>query len=335
MSKKIFISVASYQDPLLLETLCSAYENAENKDALVFGVCEQADSGIDIQSINFKNQIKYELLDPVMAKGPCWARARVQQLMTDEEYFLQIDSHTIFAKSWDKVLLNYHSWLEKCLENNFVITGYPRGFKPNKELTSFELNTAYKETLGITFREKRMFEDGYYSMQKSFPANTELPARGLLIAGGFIFAKKAFVTLIPYDPKFYFHGEELSVALRLYTNMWDVVHIPRIPLFHLYTDVENMIRKLHWDPEDEKNRAIKWNELDRLSKSRLGQLINQKLEPPFGLGSLRSIKDFGVLSGVDLINKKIVDEEVATNSFCFEEIQSKTEPFHSIDFENA
>ena len=335
MSKKIFISVASYQDPLLLETLCSAYENAENKDALIFGVCEQADSGIDIQSINFKNQIKYELLDPVMAKGPCWARARVQQLMTDEEYFLQIDSHTIFAKSWDKVLLNYHSWLEKCLENNFVITGYPRGFKPNKELTSFELNTAYKETLGITFREKRMFEDGYYSMQKSFPANTELPARGLLIAGGFIFAKKAFVTLIPYDPKFYFHGEELSVALRLYTNMWDVVHIPRIPLFHLYTDVENMIRKLHWDPEDEKDRAIKWNELDRLSKSRLGQLINQKLEPPFGLGSLRSIQDFGALSGVDLINKKIVDEDVATNSFCFEEIQSKTEPFHSIDFENA
>jgi hypothetical protein len=335
MSKKIFISVASYQDPLLLETLCSAYENAENKDALVFGVCEQADSGIDIQSINFKNQIKYELLDPVMAKGPCWARARVQQLMTDEEYFLQIDSHTIFAKSWDKVLLNYHSWLEKCLENNFVITGYPRGFKPNKELTSFELNTAYKETLGITFREKRMFEDGYYSMQKSFPANTELPARGLLIAGGFIFSKKAFVTLIPYDPKFYFHGEELSVALRLYTNMWDVVHIPRIPLFHLYTDVENMIRKLHWDPEDEKNRAIKWNELDRLSKSRLGQLINQKLEPPFGLGSLRSIKDFGVLSGVDLINKKIVDEEVATNSFCFEEIESKIQPFHSIDFKNV
>ena len=335
MSKKIFISVASYQDPLLLETLFSAYENAENKDALIFGVCEQADSGIDIQSINFKNQIKYELLDPVMAKGPCWARARVQQLMTDEEYFLQIDSHTIFTKSWDKILLNYHSWLEKCLENNFVITGYPRGFKPNKELTSFELNTAYKETLGITFREKRMFEDGYYSMQKSFPANTELPARGLLIAGGFIFAKKAFVTLIPYDPKFYFHGEELSVALRLYTNMWDVVHIPRIPLFHLYTDVENMIRKLHWDPEDEKDRAIKWNELDRLSKSRLGQLINQKLEPPFGLGSLRSIQDFGALSGVDLINKKIVDEDVATRSFCFEEIQSKTEPFHSINFENA
>ena len=34
------------------------------------------------------------------------------------------------------------------------------------------------------------------------------------------------------------------------------------------------------------------------------------------------------------INRKIIDEEVATNSFCFEEIQSKVEPFHSINFEN-
>jgi len=334
MSKKIFISVASYQDPLLLETLCSAYKNAENKDALIFGVCEQADIGIDVQSIDFKDQIKYELLDPVMAKGPCWARARIQHQITNEEYFLQIDSHTIFAQDWDRILLNYHSWLETCLKNNFVITGYPRGFKPNKKLTNFELNTAYKKTLGITFREKRMFEDGYYSMQKSFPTNTELPAKGLLVAGGFIFAKKEFVNLIPYDPKFYFHGEELSLALRLYTNMWDVVHIPRIPIFHLYTDVDNMIRKLHWNPEDEKNRAIKWNELDRLSKARLGDLINNKLEAPFGLGTLRPIDDFEILSGVDLRNKIIVDEEVATNSFCFEEIQSETNPFHLINFEN-
>lgn len=334
MSKKIFISVASYQDPLLLETLCSAYKNAENKDALIFGVCEQADIGIDVQSIDFKDQIKYELLDPVMAKGPCWARARIQHQITNEEYFLQIDSHTIFAQDWDRILFNYHSWLETCLKNNFVITGYPRGFKPNKKLTNFELNTAYKKTLGITFREKRIFEDGYYSMQKSFPTNTELPAKGLLVAGGFIFAKKEFVNLIPYDPKFYFHGEELSLALRLYTNMWDVVHIPRIPIFHLYTDVDNMIRKLHWNPEDEKNRAIKWNELDRLSKARLGYLINNKLEAPFGLGTLRPINDFEILSGVDLRNKIIVDEEVATNSFCFEEIQSETNPFHLINFEN-
>jgi hypothetical protein len=331
---KIFISVASYQDPLLLETLCSAYERAENKENLTFGVCEQSDSGINVESINFKNQIKYELLDPVMAKGPCWARARVQNFIDDEDYFLQIDSHTIFAENWDNILVNYHSWVEENLKRNFVITGYPRGFKPNEDLTSFELNTGYKETLGITFREKRIFEDGHYSMQKSFPVNSQQPVTGLLIAGGFLFAKRSFVSAIPYDSKFYFHGEELSVALRLFTNDWSVVHIPRVPIFHLYTDVDNMLRKLHWDPADEKDRAVKWNELDKRSKARLTDLVNNKIEGSFGLGSLRTIEDFGKLSGVDLINKKIISLDTATNNFPFSEINPDINSFNKIVSEN-
>jgi hypothetical protein len=95
-----------------------------------------------------------------------------------------------------------------------------------------------------------------------------------------------------------------------------------------------MIRKLHWDPDDEKNRAIKWNELDKLSKSRLGNLINDRLEAPYGLSNLRSIEDFGSLAGIDLFNKKVIDEEVATSIFCFKEIESETEPFLSIVSKN-
>ena len=110
MSMKIFISIPSYQDPLLLETLCSAYQNAANKDNISFGVCEQANHGIDVESLKFQDRVEYELLDPVMAKGPCWARARIQKFLNDEDYFLQIDSHTIFAKNWDAILLNYYSF---------------------------------------------------------------------------------------------------------------------------------------------------------------------------------------------------------------------------------
>ena len=79
--KKIFVSIASYQDPLLLETICSAYENAKYKDFITFGVCEQSSNGIDLDNIKFKNQIRYELIDPVMAKGPCYARSRIQSLI--------------------------------------------------------------------------------------------------------------------------------------------------------------------------------------------------------------------------------------------------------------
>ena len=125
MNNKIFISIASYQDPLLKETLCSAYENAEEKENLRFGVCEQSNLGIDLASISFANLIQYELIDPVIAKGPCWARSRIQNFIDNEDFYLQIDSHTIFTKGWDQILIQYHNWIEKVLISNFVITGYP------------------------------------------------------------------------------------------------------------------------------------------------------------------------------------------------------------------
>ena len=43
-------------------------------------------------------------------------------------------------------------------------------------------------------------------------------------------------------------------ALRAFTNGYSFFHIPDVPLFHLYTDVSELRRKLHWDQEDDKNR---------------------------------------------------------------------------------
>ena len=56
----IFISIASYQDPLLVSTIYSAYQNASDKDALVFGICDQSDEPDNILGIEFAKQINYE-----------------------------------------------------------------------------------------------------------------------------------------------------------------------------------------------------------------------------------------------------------------------------------
>ena len=331
---KIFISVASYQDPLLLETLCSAYINAKYKENLIFGVCEQSNNGIDIDSLVFKNQVRYELVDPVMSKGACWARSRVQHFFQDEDFFLQIDSHTIFSENWDHILLKSYFWIKENMQDNFVITGYPREFKPNEDLTSFKLDTSSKITWGIALQEDKIFEDGHYSGQRSYPSEVTTPLKGYLVAAGFIFSNGNFVKQIPYDPKFYFHGEELSIALRLFTNNWNVAYIPEAPLFHFYTDINNLTRKLHWDKEDEKYRVENWMHLDKKSKSRLTDLVSNKLNQPFGLGEAKSIKEFGEKSGIDLINKKILDLNLATKSGSFEEINSDSSPYNKTYLEN-
>jgi len=331
---KIFISIASYQDPMLLETICSAYTHAINKDGLRFGICEQSDNPTNLNNLEFFDQIEYELVDPVMAKGPCWARERIQRYCKDEEYYLQVDSHTVFYAGWDGILLSYYNWIKESGINKFVITGYPRSFKPNKFRNSFDLNVQFKSTLGITFREGRLFEDNYFSMQKSYPAKTYRPVKGLLVAAGFMFSESDLIKEIPYDPNLYFHGEELSLALRLFTNGWDIVHIPRVPLFHLYTDVNNLPRKLHWNKDDEKNRAVKWNELDRSSKQRLGQLILGQIDDKYGLGNKRTVKEFSNLCGLDLKQKKVIDLEKATEYFPFEVIERSDYPFKEVVVKN-
>ena len=56
---KIFISIASYQDPLLESTIKSAYEKSDAPKNLTFGICDQSSKPLNIESIEFNNQIKY------------------------------------------------------------------------------------------------------------------------------------------------------------------------------------------------------------------------------------------------------------------------------------
>ena len=104
----IFISIASYQDPLLESTVFSAIHNADNPNNLVFCICDQSSNIKDLSAYNAQSKIKYENVDPILSKGPCWARNRIQSLFQNEEFYLQIDSHTQFDKHWDTFLIeNY------------------------------------------------------------------------------------------------------------------------------------------------------------------------------------------------------------------------------------
>lgn len=129
MGKKIFISIAAYRDTELYNTISNAINNAKNVTDLHFAILDQ-----DLESQrNFVNYIEsagasvdYKLVHPKIARGPSWARAKVQQLFLNEsyQYFLQIDSHTRFIKNWDTLMVNdYESAREKF--GDFIYSLYP------------------------------------------------------------------------------------------------------------------------------------------------------------------------------------------------------------------
>ena len=115
--------------------------------------------------------------------------------------------------------------------------------------------------------------------------------------------------------------------MNAFTRGYSFFHIPDVPLFHLYTDTSNIPRKLHWDPEDDKNRAIKWSELDKISLDRLDALFAGKVEQPLNLGAERSLDDYALISGIDLKNNTVLDIEKATESNFLESLDWKISPF--------
>ena len=328
----IFISIASYQDPLLVSTIFSAYENAENKNDLIFSICDQSENVINVNEITFSDQIHYDHVDPLFSKGPCWARHRAQSFFNEEDFFLQVDSHTQFAPKWDSIFIKQ---LEKISANQEIdeyfkkpiITSYPRSFKVlDFEKGLFELNTGDKHTQVITYRKDSLFLKGSFSRQIGIPTKHTDITHAILLAAGCIFTKGAFVKEIPYDPNYYFYGEELSLAMRAFTNGYSFFHIPDVPLFHLYTDTSDIPRKLHWDPEDDQKRAVKWTELDKKSLNRLDDLFADKVEEPLSLGKERSLEDYALISGIDLKDNLVLDIEKATESSFLESLDWKINP---------
>jgi hypothetical protein len=328
----IFISIASYQDPLLISTIFSAYDNAHNKDGLIFSICDQSDNGIQVNQIAFSNQIHYEHVDPLFSKGPCWARHRAQSFFGNEDFFLQIDSHTQFLPNWDIIFIEQLKRISSLQADddyfkNPVITSYPRSFKVlDFEKGLFELNTGDKHTQVLAYKKDSLFLKGSFSRQIGIPTKCSDITHAILMAAGCIFTEGSFVTEIPYDPNYYFYGEELSMALRAFTHGYSFFHIPDVPLFHLYTDTNDIPRKLHWDPEDDKKRAVKWTELDKKSLNRLDNLFAGKVEEPMGLGNKRSLDDYALISGIDLKNNIVLDLEKATKSHYLESLDWRLSP---------
>ena len=126
----IFVSIASYRDPLLWFTVNDCYKKAKNPKDLVFGIVDQGSipQHRAVEKTTFADQIRYVFIGSVDARGACWARHLAQSLYQHEDYFLQVDSHSWFDQNWDETCI-------ALMQSNFtpnpkkLYSCYARGFE--------------------------------------------------------------------------------------------------------------------------------------------------------------------------------------------------------------
>jgi len=283
----IFISVASYRDIQCSLTLKDIYKKAKYPDNVYVGVCQQNKQSdpecniskyCSLNNICNDNQIKILKLDYTEAKGPTFARYHCSKLYDNQEYFLQIDSHTRFVQDWDIKLINM---LKKCNSAKPILTYYP-------------LNFDSKDT-GIPIICESHFNNDIPTYRSYIFKAPNKPKLTPFVAAGFFFCKGSFLKEVPYDPNLpsLFEGEETLFTIRLWTNGYD-----------FYVPNENIVYHYY----ERKNEPKFWNDLPNYSKEANETIIKVlyllKDIDKYGLGKKRTIEQYYKFSKIDKNHKK-------------------------------
>lgn len=303
--ESIFISIAAFCDPLLEFTIRSALTQASRPEKVFIGLVEQQVPALRLRIPEpYAQQLRSVQIDPLQARGPCWARAVAMSLYQGERWFLQVDSHTWFEPGWDERLVRW-GHAAQALNPRCLITAYPNPFQmqdgqPVAQLVGAQV-LAHVVKTGCEFTA-----DNPVLYFEGVPVASDKPVYGLHIAAGCLFAPGALVNAVPYDPFLYFHGEEQSFALRAWTRGWDIFHVPAVPLYHHYVGPGGSGRPMHWSPELDAQRRQRSSVLSDAANSRLADLLWRGADLGiYGLGSERSLADYAAFSGIDYAARSI------------------------------
>lgn len=300
---KIFISLAAYRDPDLINTVKSFYENAENKESLFFSLVSHEDQDIFFDfSFIPKNQISYQKINYEIAEGTCSGRHLANSLLSEKyKFFLQTDSHSRAKKNWDTILINEYKKCSTKWGEDYIFTKYPHGFK--KE---WDKNGIGKDVIDLSNDTMHKIVPVWndveclYLLKWVEIEDLEYGDRVYGFAGNFAFGSvKAFTKAI-YDPYLYFHGEEVSLGIRLSVKGINLV-APAINAIWTNYDRENGRRDFHWVD----NKL--WGEKDKASRIRLNQLFHGEDLGVYGIqDNMERYKEIQAEMGLDLQSKDYV-----------------------------
>lgn len=290
----IFIQIASYRDPQLLPTLKDMLDKADHPENLRIGICWQHSLDDSWDNLNdYINDSRFKILDVNNkdSKGVCWARNSVQQLYDNEKYTMQLDSHHRFADHWDTELIEMLTKLQKKGYKKPLLTGYIPSFDPENDPQA-----RIMEPWKMNF-DRFIPEGAVFFLPASFDTwdSREEPLPARFYSAHFCFTVGEFAKEVQHDPDYYFHGEEISVAVRAYTHGYDLFHPHNVVCWHEYT---RKGRKKQWDDDKEWGKR---NEYCHLKNRKLFEMDGEKRDIDFGkygFGEVRSLNDYERYSGL-------------------------------------
>jgi len=252
--KTIYVAIPSLYDAELPRTIADAFDKADHPERVFVGVAIQDDNQKLFKqltklykssknvNISFTKLAPKNVLDDI---GVGIGRARSHGFYNDEDYVLQIDSHTMFEQGWDSSLIDLHLQAVTEIQNDkVVLTAYaghyfldnngertlefPEGFSTTQKFF-YSLYSQFQRRYGVV-PAAAMVDIGTItdSDRKFFPASK--------FSANFAFGNKEFAKNLGLDAKSVFFEEEIVQSVKLLSSGFSLVfpNIDSALIRHLY-----------------------------------------------------------------------------------------------------
>lgn len=316
----IFVSIASYRDKKCSSTLQSLYENAKHPQNVYVGICEQNKFDQDQDCVDdqnpiikpFRGNIRIMRVNHYEAQGPQVARYYCSTLWSGEEFFLQVDSHSLFSPDWDIKCIEMIHTLKKRGVDKPMLSHYPKSYDDYAADTE-----QYKKDPNSSQEVTRICKAFYNDrdMISLEGAGIKTLTKDQLVqvpfaAGGMIFSEYTMLQEVPYDPRmpYLFVAEEILESARCWTHGYDIYSPSQNIVYHYYTrENEDKIwtdNKTYSDMHAFNKAKLILALSDAPNKNDLPDYITYNIEK-YGVGTIRSLDSFYEFIGADRKNKTI------------------------------
>ena len=210
--KKIFIGIPSLRDPTLVVSIKLALKNADYPENLVFGIGAQyyEDEMPDFSFLK-PNQLRLLTWNPDERPGLVRVRHEISKLITDEEYYMSLDSHMLFKPHWDTQCID---WILELQEK----TGNKKVCITNGRVTGDDRQSP--EQVIVRIESPNNFgPGGIITANKSKIGGKWLDATN--VTANFFFAPIEIMTEVGWDPYSQFCWEEQYMSFRIFMSGFD------------------------------------------------------------------------------------------------------------------
>ena len=291
----VFAAVAAYEDPWLVQTLETMLDNPGA--SVRVAVCLQSDDAELAATIAKHPEVDLLHLPRAAARGACWPRAVCQSMYEGEPWFFQCDSHMVFEPNWAADCMAQ----SEMVEPRHVLTTYAQGHDNDIDPGTGLMSIYHWGDDGPHCAASQVSLDMF--------AGRPLPAR--FLSAHLLWAPGSFVVDVPYDPQFYFSGEEFSLAIRAWTHGYDLWAPAATICKHRYGPRHLGGRRVHWndDPDCSNTRS-------EVTFARVAELYGwpSRGTPAgdigvYGLGNRRTLAEFQAWALLDIANRRFIPDD--------------------------